>query len=166
MYVGCKKSANVTRFYDRTAGILAIVRHCGIIANFTEMFTCESATQAYVFLYTTFGRSLKDLSQLKFLGYDRTCYLHPFLKNLKKKGSIGADILLSNKHTEATCMPPENPKCKYHPNLDRFKDIAGVNTECAEQAFKWLGRFKFIARKMTRHRFCFFLWWMIELHNN
>ena len=176
LFVGCKKSRNVNRFYDRTAGVLALVRPCGIIVNFSEMFTCESATQAYVFVYTTFGRSIEDLTRLKYLGYDRTCDLHPFLKNLRKKGSVGASILLDNtkfmvdlwhcnKHTEETCMPPDNPRCKYHPHLERFAEVRGVNTECAEQAFKWLGKFKHVTRKMTRNRFCFFVWSMIEHHN-
>lgn len=176
LLTACKKKANVNRFYDRTAGIMALVRPCGIIVNFAEMYTCESPTQCYVFLYTTFGRNLDDLARLKYLGYDRTCDLHPFLKNLAKKGSLGAKILLDNvkfmvdlwhcnKHKEATCMPPNNPKCLYHPHLPSFAEIRGVNTECAEQAFKWLGKFKFMSRRMTRPRFCFFLWKMIELHN-
>ena len=176
LLIACKKATSINRFYDRTAGIMALERPCGIIVNFSEMYTCESPTQCYVFLYTTFGRSLDDLARLKYLGYDRTCDLHPFLKNLMKKGSLGAKILLENvkfmvdlwhcqKHKEATCMPPNNPNCVYHPHLPAFKEIHGVNSECAEQAFKWLGKFKFISRRMTRPRFCFFLWNMIELHN-
>ena len=128
LITACKKKANVNRFYDRTAGIVALVRPCGIIVNFAEMYTCESPTQCYVFLYTTFGRKLDDLARLKYLGYDRTCDLHPFLRNLVKKGSLGAKILLENvkfmvdlwhcnKHKEATCMPPNNPKCLYYPHL-------------------------------------------------
>jgi hypothetical protein len=139
--------------------------------------TCESPTQAYIFTYTTFGRSVDDLKRLKYLGYDRSCDLHPFLQNLKKKGSIGASILLKNvefmvdlwhcnKHKELTCMPPDNPSCKYHPKLQKFSAVHGVNSECAEQAFKWLGKFKLLTRRMTRSRFCFFLWKVIDLHNN
>ena len=176
LLVACKKSSNLNRFYDRTAGVMALVRPCGIIVNFAEMFTCESATQSFVFVYTTFGRTLDDLSRLKYLGYDRACDLHPFLRNLMKKGSFGAKLLLDNvkfmidlwhcnKHKEPTCMPPDNPKCVYHPQLPEFAEVHGVNTECAEQAFKWLGKFKFMTRRMTRQRFCFFLWKMIELHN-
>ena len=78
----CRKPSNVNRFYDRTAGVMALMRPCGIIVNFAEMYTCESPTQCYVFIYTTFGRTLDDLSRLKYLGYDRTCDLHPFLRNL------------------------------------------------------------------------------------
>jgi len=139
LFVGCKKYAKVNRFYDRTAGIMALVRPCGIIANFNEMFTCESPTQAYIFIYSTFGRSLDDLRRLKYLGYDRSCDLHPFLKNLERKGSQGAKILLDNvkfmvdlwhceKHKEATCMPLNNPRCIYHPKLETFADIYMVST--------------------------------------
>ena len=51
LLIGCKKACNVDRFYDRTAGLLALVRPCGIIVNFSEMFTCESPTQACVHLH-------------------------------------------------------------------------------------------------------------------
>ena len=54
--VGCRKEKGVTKFYDRTAGVLALVRPCGIIVNTTEMYTCESPTQVYLFLVMTFGR--------------------------------------------------------------------------------------------------------------
>ncbi len=40
----------------------------------------------------------------------------------------------------------DNPKCIYHPKLPAFSVVHGVNTECAEQAIKWLGKFKFLAR--------------------
>ena len=112
---------------------MAHVRPCGIIVNFAEMYTCESPTQCYVFFYTAIGRTLDDLAWLKYLGYDRTCDLHPFLKNLAKKGSLEAKILLENvkfmvdlwhcnKHKEATCMPPNNPKCIYYPHLPAFSE--------------------------------------------
>jgi len=83
--VGCKKKSKVDRFYDRTAGLLAAVRPCGIIVGIQEMFTCESPSQVYIFLWLTFGRSLEDLQRLKFVGYDRTCDLHPFLVGLQRK---------------------------------------------------------------------------------
>lgn len=175
LLVGCKKPGNVNKFYDRTAGVLALVRPCGIIVNFCEMFTCESVTQAYVFIFTTFGHSVDDLDRLKYLGYDHTSDLHPFLKNLRR-GSVGAKILLSNikfmldlwhcsKHKEPTCMPPDNPQCKFHPTLDNFSEVHGINTECPEQAFKWLGKFKLVTRKMTHYKYCLFIWKVIDEHN-
>jgi len=68
------------------------------------------------------------------------------------------DLFHSQKHMEKTCMPPTNLECKYHPKVPKFSLVHGVNTECAEQAFKWLGNFKHITRKMTRACFCLF-WW-------
>ena len=43
----------VTKFYDQTAGILALERPCGVIVNMVEMFMCESPTQVYLFLIIT-----------------------------------------------------------------------------------------------------------------
>ena len=38
----CKKKENISLFYDTTAGMLALIRPCGIIVGVTEMFTSES----------------------------------------------------------------------------------------------------------------------------
>ncbi len=64
----------------------ATVRPCGIVVNFTEMFTCESPTQMYLFLVFTFARG-RDFDRLRYVAYDRACDLHPFLINLEKKGA-------------------------------------------------------------------------------
>ena len=72
-----------------------------------------------------------------YLGYDRACDLKPFLKNQAKRGSASAKLLLGRveflvdrfhckKHTEPTCMPPDNPKCEYH---HLYPEILQVNTE-------------------------------------
>jgi len=45
-------------------------------------------------------------------------------------------------------MPLDNPNCKYHPDLDTFKEVHKTNTECAEQAFNWLGRYKRTAKNI------------------
>ena len=84
LLVGCRKVKGVTKFYDRTAGVLALVRPCGVIVNTVEMFTCESPTQVYLFLIMTFARG-QDIQRLRYLGYDRACDLHPFLQNLEKR---------------------------------------------------------------------------------
>ena len=52
---GCRKPGNISKYYDRTAGIAAIVRPCGIVINWTEMYSHESLTQMYLFLIFTFG---------------------------------------------------------------------------------------------------------------
>ena len=163
-------------YHTQTAGILAAVRPCGVVVNFMEMYTCESPTQAYVFLWLTFGKCLEDLQMLKYCGYDRACDLHPFSEGMSKKGGVGAKIIDEHvkflvdkfhciKHTEPCCMPLENPKCVYHPDLESFKDIHGTNTERAEQTFNWLGRHKHVVKRMTQFKFNFYLWNMINSHN-
>ena len=115
----------------------------------------------------TFARE-QDIQRLRYLGYDRACDLHPFLENLERKGAYFAkwlnekvtffvDSFHVSKHTEACCMPPENPMCKYHPSLPHLSEISGVNTECAEQAFRWLNRLKLSLKQMHQHKFNFFL---------
>ena len=112
---GCKRAQNRNKFYSTTAGMLALIRPCGIVVAMTEMYTCESATQVFLFLLRTFVHDVCTVMCLKYLGYDRTCDLKPFLVNQAKRGSAGAKLLLDNvkflvdifhceKHTELTCM--------------------------------------------------------------
>jgi len=175
LLVGCRKSKGVTRFHDRTAGVLAIVRPCGVIVNTCEMYTCESPTQVYLFLVMTFARG-RDIDRLHYLGYDRTCDLHPFLCNLSAKGAHFAKWLTRHvsflvdafhvaHHTEPCCMPPNNPECKYHPKLAKFDDIRGANTECAEQSFRWLNKLKFSMKNMHQYKFNFFLHVVVNERN-
>ena len=175
LLVGCRKAKGVTRFYDRTAGVLSLVRPCGVIVNTSEMYTCESPTQVYLFLVMTFARG-NDIDRLHYLGYDRACDLHPFICNLETKGAFFArwlnrrvkflvDHFHVAKHTEPCCMPPDNPMCKYHPSLPQFSDIQGVNTECAEQSFRWLNKLKHSLKHMKQHRFNFFLYIIINHRN-
>jgi hypothetical protein len=81
LFVGCRKSKKVNTFYGRTAGVVAAVRPYGIV-NFSEVFTCESLTEMYVFLMFTFGHG-RDIDRLKYVAYDRSCNLQPFLYNLQ-----------------------------------------------------------------------------------
>ena len=90
LLTGCKKQVN--KYHNRTAGIFAAVRPCGVVVNFMEMYTCESPTQAYVFLWLTFGRSLEELKCLKYCGYDRACDLHPFVQRMKRNGGLGQGV--------------------------------------------------------------------------
>ena len=148
---GCKRPQNRAKFYSTTAGMLALIRPCGIVVAMTEMYTCESATQVFLFLLRTFVHDVNTVMRLKYLGYDRACDLKPFLVNQSKHGSAGAKLLLDNvkflvdifhceKHTELTCMPLNNPRCEYHPKLPIFKEIHGVNTESYEQGFRRLSK--------------------------
>ena len=91
LLVGCRKVKGMTKFYDRTAGILALVRPCGVIVNSVEIFTCETPTQVYPFLIMTFTR-LQDIQRLRYLGYDCACDLHPFLQILEKKGAFFCEM--------------------------------------------------------------------------
>ena len=135
VHVGCKKAKDVVRVYNRTAGILAISKPCGIIVDQCEMYTCESPSQVFAFLLRAYD---DKWNHINYVGYDRACEFEPFLKNLAKKGNVGAEVLLQEieylvdtfhciKHTARTCMPLENnPDCKYHPRLKKFENIKGA----------------------------------------
>lgn len=168
--VGCKKNRNILKYYNTTAGIVALIRPCGIVVSLGELYTCESATQVFLFLLKTFYRPSQDVSYsqlLRYLGYDRTCDLHPYLKKQAAQGSAGAKFLLQhvqflvdtfhcNKHTEPCCMPLDNPKCKYNPRLHRFSEIHGVNTQSCEQGFVRLNMYKHVTKHLTRYKRMFF----------
>ena len=176
VFVGCKKKYKVNKFYSKTAGVITVVKPCGIILGFEEMYTCESPTQAYLFVLKHFFKDERRSSNLKYLGYDRSCDLHPFLCNLAKQGNEFAKLLLDeleflvdlfhcNKHTEVSCYPPENPQCKYHPHLPKFREIHSVNMQCAEQVFTWMSRLKNLFQKMSGWKFRFLLYVLIERRN-
>ena len=128
------------------------------------------------FLLLTFGKTTDDLMRLKYVGYDRACDLHPFLQNLRKKGNVGADILLNHvkflvdifhvgKHKELCCMPLDNVECRYHPNLDVFQVIHGTNAESTEQSNRFLNKLKHMSNRMGEFKFKVFLWFVIEKRN-
>ena len=173
---GCKKKENISLFYQTTAGMLALIRPCGIVISMTEMFTSESYTQVFLFILRTFCSNLEHFKRLRFLGYDRVCGLVPFLKNQAQNGGAGAKLLIDNvqflvdifhisKHTEEVCMPPENPNCLYHPHLPKFDEIRGVNTESCEQGFKRLNQYFDLTRKMTQFKRNVLFWFVNRCFN-
>ena len=114
--------------------------------------------------------------RLKFVGYDRACDRHPFLSNHSKKGNGGpkilsffvkflVDIFHVMKHKEQCCMPPNNPKFRYHPHLETFKEIRETNTESAEESNRFLNRFKHTCKRIAEFKFKALLWFVIETHD-
>ena len=85
--LGCKRPNKKSQFFETTAGMLALIRPCGIVVNMTEMFTSESLTQVFLFILRTFSRDVADIGRLKYLGYDRACGLVPYLRNQAKNGT-------------------------------------------------------------------------------
>jgi len=173
---GCKKKENISLFFETTAGMLALIRPCGIVVSMTEMLTCESQTQVFLFLLRTFTKNIECFQRLKYVGYDRACGLVPFLRNQCKNGSAGAKLLLDNvkflvdifhvsKHTEEACMPLDNPNCFYHPLLPKFSEIHGANTESCEQGFRRLNIYFNLTRKMTQFKRNVLFWFVNDCFN-
>ena len=76
-----------------------------------------------------------------------------FAKWLNRRVKFLVDDFHVAQHTESCCMPPDNLDCKYHPKLQRFSEIHGVNTECAEESFRWLNWLKLSMKQMQQHKF-------------
>jgi hypothetical protein len=162
--IGCKKDSNILKYYKTTAGILALIKPCGIVVDICEMYTSESLSQVFIFILQTFCKPSQTpdyFTRFKYLGYDRACQFHLYLINQCNRGSAGAKLLLDNvqflvdlfhceKHTKSTCMPLENPDCRYHPKL--AEEIHGTNTQSCEQGFKRLNKYKYATRKMTENK--------------
>ena len=68
-------------------------------------------------------------------------------------------------HTTNACNP-NHPDCEFHHSLRKFEEVANANTECAEQCFAWLKRFKSVVKYMTASRFRFFMHTVISSHNH
>ncbi|KAF6020579.1 hypothetical protein EB796_021103 [Bugula neritina] len=124
---------------------MAIVKPCGIIIDHREMYTCESTSQLFPFverLHENGNAGAAELSKLKYL----------------------VDIFHIRGHTKAECDISQ-ASCKSHLDLPIFTEISAANTECAEQTFSWLKKYKHTVKYMTAAKFRFFLCSIIEDRN-
>ena len=136
------------------------------------MLTCESPSQLFVQLLRL---KCETNAHIKYFGYDRACEFRPFLANLRKKGNEGAKMLLEETlylvdrfHIKGHISPKcdmNNPQCSFHPDLPKFAPISGVNTECGEQCFSWLGKFKHSSKYMTHYKFKYFFHSVVAAKN-
>ena len=62
-------------------------------------------------------------------------------------------------------MPPDNPKCEYHPSLPKFAEIHGTNTESCEQGFRRLNRYKYSTRCMTTYKRNIYFYFINDVFN-
>ena len=153
--LGCKEDGRVDRFYTRSAGMLYMFRPCGIRLSHWEMYTSESLSQVFLCLLDLFGN---DITNLRGIVYDRACDLHPFIEKLAREGNQFAKLivhllyLVDVFHVEGHTMPKcvlGNAACQYHPHLEKFNHVRGMNTEIAEQSFRYINPFKYITKRMT-----------------
>ena len=90
--------------------------------------------------------------------YDRACDLKPYIQRLCDEGNEIAEpfntirYIVDPFHAEKHTMPKcdiRNEDCKYHPDLDIYKDVRNMNMEVCEQTFHLLNPLKHISRNMT-----------------
>ena len=149
-----------------------MVRPCGIIVDTRELLNCESPSQVFAQLLTL---RCDRRVEFQFVGYDSACELKPFLQNLAQKGNEGAAILLKDTafvvdrfhikgHVNPKCNP-NSPLCEFHPDMDTYSAIKTANTECAEQCFSFLKRFRHMMKYMNKNKFHFFLQTIVLARN-
>lgn len=165
-FEACKKEVDLTKYLETTAGMIYFFRPCGYIINFMEMFTAESQSQVALLLFETFHDRWEHS---KFVGYDRSCDLEPFLSRLARKGNALAQASVANTkfvvdrfhirgHTEKCCAGPNDAGGQvgfFHPS--RHPELTNVNTEVCEQQFSQLNRFKTSTKFMSMAKRDFFL---------
>ena len=152
---GCRQEQNVKKEYEKTAGVVSIVRTCGIRLGTYELYTQESPSQLVLALIDKFGEYPKD-DELKVVCVDIACAVHPFLVNRAKDNIVLAryanlefvlDTFHADKHRMPQCMV--GVEGKYNPRLDKFKYLRGSNLEAAETSFVILNKFKNSCNYMT-----------------
>ena len=80
-----------------------------------------------------------------------------------EKQYLGDNFHLSA-HTSETCDPASD-KCYFHHGHPKLSKISDANTECAEQTFSLLKRYKNIIKYMKSSRFRYFIYTVIKAHN-
>jgi hypothetical protein len=163
---GCKQSKNIDVFRDYTAGTIFLVYPCGIILAWDEMYRAESVIHVALLLLSVFDYDETSRSHKpRFVGYDRACDLDPCIANLIERGALSdqaAELFKGMKfmvdrfhvgpHTEK-CCDINDKNCKFHPDLPVFDAIRKVNTQIAEQTFRWFNQIKANTRVMTMSHF-------------
>ena len=91
LLVGCRKVKGVTKFYDQTAGTLALVHPCGVIVNAVEMFTWVTHPSV-TFSHHDF-RSWSRYSKIVVSWLWSRLWPSPLPCNLEKKGAFFAKWL-------------------------------------------------------------------------
>lgn len=152
---GCRKEKNVKKEYEKTAGVISLVRTCGIRLGTYEAYTQESPSQLVMALVDKFGLN-PDPNDLKIVCLDIACAVHPFLEKRAQHNEVLAryakldfvlDTFHAKHHKNPECMVNSNGK--YNPKLDKYKYLFGSNLEAAETSFVILNKFKNTCNYMT-----------------
>lgn len=171
---GCRSVDSVRVYRGTTAGFGFVTRPCGIVLGLVCLRGAESLSQMLAFVHRIFAAAATPASQLKFLGYDRACQLHPHIVNAAAQGNTAAlefqrwgttcfvDRFHVRKHTTPECDITK-PQCRYHPDL--FPALEGVNSMMAETISKALNRFKLVIRNTNPTFSTFILYEVFETRN-
>ena len=168
--IGCREEQNIKKYYDRTAGLISIVRGCDIRLGTIESYTKESASQLVMALVDRFGVE-PNQSEIKCVIADVACGLSKFLdergkmnETLKKYSELDfvVDSFHVKTHKKKECQPGE----KFHPSHPKFSYLEGTHFEAAETSFVALNKCKQMLNKMTGARRIVFIMLLEDVLND
>ena len=144
--IGCREEKNINKFFDRTAGVISIVRGCKLRLRTIESYTKESSSQLVMALVDCFGLDPKP-EDIRCVVADVACGLSKFLdergtlnETLKKYSEL--DFVVDSFHVSSHKQKGCEPGGKYHPNNPKFDYLKGTQFEAAESSFKALNKHK------------------------
>lgn len=159
-----------------TAGVLAVVRPCGVCVSLTELYGSESVTQVALSLLEL-QNSIGVSSMPSLMFYDDACHLSNFLFNAKRwswRNNSGdcplplreltrsvrffLDRFHAGNHTQLACRTILNPS-----NYSEM--LSGINTQCCEQWNSHTNSVRFSYKNMSPNRALWFLHHVTEIHN-
>ena len=99
--------------------------------------------------------------------YDDACHLDRFKRNPKRANINETTKIVAKIECWIDRMHARNHKteCQEKYSSYRAKSLQGVDTEACEQLFSWLSSYRFIVKHMNRHRFLFFIWFLLWQRN-
>ena len=179
---GCTKQ--YIRRTGHTAGILVVTRPCGVIVHMQELIQAEGTHEVLQCLYDLHDRGVcptiftiftSEPSGLYFTTciYDNACHLDRTMQaNVHGlegvQFAIDRCVFLCRSHFPSWYAPnsfhESNHKCTGN-RLSSIEGMQGVNSEAAEQLFRWISRFRWQCGHMNEDTFQFFLDNVLENHN-
>ncbi|EJD51091.1 hypothetical protein AURDEDRAFT_57396, partial [Auricularia subglabra TFB-10046 SS5] len=170
---GRKQKHTMTRSWTHNEQLA--VRCCGVIISRATFFQAEAISAVKDFIMSTFPTDRYPGCKPSVIFFDNNCSLWKYLDPLDPESPIRKffrDIALAvdvfhfrTKHTE------EDLVCQTHCNPANFPDLRNsdgtwtFNSSAAEQANRWIKKYKGIVREMDATCFAFFLDEMISLRN-
>lgn len=148
------------------AGVMVLMRPCGIVVLVVPIFQHESLSQLYLMVDMLLSQNPgHPRPVIKFLVYDYGCGAQQFFDRHPQ-------LFMHHNYAAFKCIVDRfhfgthnDEYCRLHCDPNKCAGIDHVNTEACEQLFSWLGKYKFQTSGMTYSTYRFFIYQVVLLHN-